>query len=98
MSGLHANTGEMNANGNSTVNCASDFAAELASLRSNVDNLMNIWKGPAASSFNNAFVEQATNFDNFQALLNELGERIINAANILNSADEDAASEAGRLF
>lgn len=98
MSGLHANTGEMSANGNSTIEKASEFANELRSLQGNIDNLMSIWKGPAANSFSSAYQEQANNFNQFQALLNELGEKIVTASNTLNAAEEEASSEVGNLF
>lgn len=98
MSGLHADTGGMNANGRGTIANAEAYANELRSLKGNVENLMSIWTGPAAQKFNESYAAQAENFDAFQALLNELGEKIVEASNKLNEVEEDNASAAGNLF
>ena len=98
MSGLHADTGAINANGKDTVANAEYYQNELASLRSNVENLMSIWRGKASTEFNNTYEEQDENFKQFQQLLNDLGEKISQAANTLNTTEEENASAASRLF
>lgn len=98
MSGLHADTGAMSSNGTSTIQCAEAYANELRSLKGNMENLMTIWTGPAATKFNEAYTAQAENFDAFQQLLNELGEKIVEASNTLNNTEEDNASGVNGLF
>lgn len=98
MSGLQADTGGMNANGESTIQNAETFANELTSLKGNMESLMAIWSGPSASKFNDAYLEQAENFDDFQQLLNELGEKIVEASNKLNMAEEENTSAVGNIF
>lgn len=98
MSGLQANTGGMHSNGQSTIANAEYLQNELASLRNNIDNLMNIWRGLSASEFNNSYLEQAQNFDAFRQLLNDLGEGISGGANILNRTEEENASAGAHLF
>lgn len=98
MSGLQANTAGMNNNGRDTVANAEFFQQELASLRNNVDNLMNIWRGLSANEFNKSYQEQAKNLDNFRVLLNDLGEAISKGASILNRTEEENASAGARLF
>lgn len=98
MSGLQVNTGAMNANGKETVANAEYFENELNSLRNNIDGLMSIWRGIAASEFNNSYVEQAKNLNDFKMLLLDLGESISKGANILNRTEEDNASAGAHLF
>lgn len=98
MSGIQARTSEMNQNGQQTVANADYFQNELASLRSNVESLMNIWKGLSATEFNKAFEEQMKNLDAFRQLLVELGESISRGAKILNKAEEDNAYAGSHLF
>ena len=55
MAGLQANTGAMNTNGKDTVANAELFANEISSLRTNVDGLMNLWRGLSANEFQKSF-------------------------------------------
>lgn len=98
MTGLYANTSAMNNNGKDTVAQAEYFANELSSLRSNVERLMTIWKGLSANEFNGSYEEQSRNLNNFQQLLNDLGEGISRSADILNRAEEENASAGSHLF
>lgn len=96
--GLQVNTGAMNQNGRDTVSNADYFQNELASLRTNVENLMVIWKGIAANEFDKSYESQAKNLEQFQILLNDLGESISRGANILNRTEEENASAGAHLF
>lgn len=98
MSGLHADTSAMNMNGKDTVANAEYFSNELASLRNNIEGLMSIWRGIAATEFNNSYEEQAKNLQAFQQLLNDLGESISVGAGILNDTEEENASAGAHLF
>ncbi len=98
MTGLYANTSAMNNNGRDTVAQAEHFATELTSLRSNVERLMTIWKGLSANEFNGSYEEQSRNLNNFQQLLNDLGEGISKSAEILNRTEEENASAGSHLF
>lgn len=98
MSGLHADTGAMNTNGKDTVANAEYLENELNSLRSNIDGLMTIWRGMSANEFSASYEEQANNFNAFKILLNDLGESISAAANILNKTEEDNADAGAHLF
>jgi len=98
MSGLHADTAAMNNNGKDTVANADYLEQELNSLRSNIEGLMTIWKGMSASEFSSSYEEQASNFNAFKILLNDLGESISAAANILNKTEEDNANAGSHLF
>ena len=96
--GLQANTGGMNQNGRDTFANADYFQSELSNLRSNIENLMTIWKGVSANEFNKSYEGQAKNLNDFQILLNDLGESISKGANILNRTEEDNASAGAHLF
>jgi WXG100 family type VII secretion target len=98
MPGLQANTAGMNVNGRDTVANAEYFQQELAGLRNNIDNLMNIWRGLSANEFNKSYQEQARNLDAFRQLLNDLGEAVSKGASILNRTEEENASAGAHLF
>ena len=98
MSGLQANTGGMNQNGQATITNADYLQTELTSLARNVEGLMGIWRGMAASQFGQSFQEASRYFGAFQQLLNELGEGITKAAGILHNTEEDNASAGAHLF
>ena len=98
MSGLQANTGAMNANGQATVASSEYLQNELSSLRANVASLLSIWKGLSATEFNNSYLAQANNFNKFAVLLNDLGEAISKSANILNRTEEENADAGAHLF
>ena len=96
--GLHVSTEEMNRNGKDTVTSAESFQDELLSLRANVDGLRAIWHGIASDNFNKSYEEQANNLNQFQQLLNELGEAIQFGAGVLNRTEEDNANAGAHLF
>ena len=47
---------------------------------------------------NGSYEEQSRNLNNFQQLLNDLGEGISRSADILNRAEEENASAGSHLF
>lgn len=96
--GLQVKTGDMDSNGRNTVMNASYLQNELVSLSHNIDSLMGIWRGISADQFRQSYEQQAKNFNEFQKLLNDLGEAISSAAGILNSTEEENASKGARLF
>ena len=98
MSGLHVDSGGMNNNGRTTVANAGYLQNELASLSHNMDGLMSIWKGLSANEFNQSYQQQAKTFNDFRQLLDELGEKISTASQILNRTEEENASAGSRLF
>ena len=98
MSGLHADTGSINTRGRETVANSELFENEIGSLNNNVAELMTIWRGLSANEFKDSFLEQHENLEKFRELLNELGENISSAANILNRTEEDNASAGAHLF
>lgn len=98
MSGLHVDSSNMNTQGINTVNNSEALDDEIGALRTNVDNLMTIWKGPAASEFNEVVNEQIGFLQEFKELLNTLGEKISEGARQFNDVEEENASMASHLF
>lgn len=98
MSGLHVDASNMNTQGVNTVNNSQVLGDEISALKTNVDNLMTIWRGPAASEFNNVVEEQIDYLQQFRDLLNELGDKISEGARHFNDVEEDNASMASHLF
>lgn len=98
MSGLYVDSGNMNTQGMNTVTSANDFLSEINLLVSNVDSLMEIWKGTAASSFKQAVDSQVVNLKEFEKDLELLGEKIIQGARNFDAAEEENAAQASNLY
>lgn len=98
MSGLHVDAGSMNSQGLNTISNAESFANEISNLSSNVDSLMSIWRGMAASTFKEAVDEQIINLNSFRELLTLLGEKITEGARHFDETEEENASMASNLF
>ena len=98
MSGLHVDSGNMNTQGMNTVNSAETFANEINSLTSNIDSLMSIWRGLAATTFKGEADEQIVYLNEFKELLNLLGEKIMQGARTFDETEEANASAAANLF
>lgn len=98
MSGLHVDSSNMNTQGVNTVNNSEVLGDEIGALKANVDNLMTIWRGPAASEFNGVVDEQVANLQEFKNLINTLGEKITEGARHFNDVEEENASMASHLF
>lgn len=96
--GLQVQAGSMKDDGEKTIGSAEDFLNEINNLRNNIDALMRIWNGPAASAFNSSFLDQADNLNEFQQRLNNRGEDIVASAQILNRNEEDLAAAGSHLF
>lgn len=87
--GLEVNTSEMDTRGKETVSAAEQLAQQIASLTSNIEELMTIWIGPSATAFHELFEEEKENLNKFQNLIYELGENISEGASILNRTEEE---------
>lgn len=98
MNGIHVDSELMREKGIGTVKSAEDLEAQVNSLKANMDELMTIWKGPAAEGFQTAVNEQVSNLNQFKELLNTLGEKIIDGANRFNETEEANANQASKLF
>ena len=98
MNGLHVDSGNMNSQGLNTVSNAESFANEISNLSSNVDSLMSIWRGMAATTFKEAVDEQIINLNSFRELLTLLGEKISEGARHFDETEEENASMASNLF
>lgn len=96
--GLQVQAGSMKSDGDKTIGSAEDFLNEINNLRNNIEALMRIWNGPAASAFNSSFLEQADNLNQFQQVLNTRGENIVTSSQILNRNEEDLAAAGSHLF
>lgn len=98
MSGLHVDAGSMNTQGMNTISNAETFASEINNLSGNVDSLMSIWRGLAATTFKGQVDEQIVNLNQFKELLNLLGEKITQGARHFDETEEENASAAANLF
>ena len=98
MSGLHVDSGNMNAEGLNTVSNAESFANEISNLDSNVNSLMSIWRGEAATKFKGVVDEQVVNLNSFKEVLSLLGEKIIAGARRFDENEEETANAASNLF
>ena len=96
--GLFANTVDMNKNGTDTVEHAGNFLTELNSLRTQVEELMAIWKGQSATEFYTSYDALANKLENFQQILDDLGIAIGEGATILRNTEEENAHEGANLF
>lgn len=96
--GIQARTGDIDRNGKATIASSEELDAELTALGNNVSSLMGIWKGEAANSFNDSYVEQNKNFEAFKTLLNDLGEGVVKAALVLDETEEESAGRGKNLF
>ena len=93
MSGLHLDASGMNTQGTSTVASAETFSSEINNLSSNVDSLMSIWRGLAATTFKSEVDQQIANLNEFKEILNLLGEKIMQGARLFDQTEEENASE-----
>ena len=98
MNGLHVDSGNMNSQGLNTISNAESFANEISNLDGNVNSLMNIWRGIAASNFKEAVDAQIVNLNAFREVLSLLGEKIVDGARRFDETEEENATNASRLF
>lgn len=98
MTGLHVDSDDFRTQGNNTITNAEEFDNEIGNLQSKVSELMTIWNGEAASTFNTEVEKQITNLREFKSILTILGETIVEGSKRFASTEEENASQAKNLF
>ena len=98
MAGLHVNAEEMRARGESTIREGESLENQINNLKTTMQELMNIWNGPAAQSFQSAVDEQVVNLNEFRTLIGTLGDAIVKGAESFDENESDNAARAANLF
>ncbi len=68
--------------GNNVISKGGEFATLLGNIKSINENLRNYWKGKDAEKYTNAVLQQSQVMDKLNTTINEIGEFLINVANI----------------
>lgn len=97
-SGLHVESDEFRTQGTNTIDNASEFDSEINNLQSRVSDLMSIWSGQAATTFNSEVEKQIVSLREFESVLQSLGERIVEGSKRFAETEEENASAAKNLF
>lgn len=96
--GLFASPEVMDEQGRKTVDYANQLHDQIEQLLRNKEGLLDIWKGSSATNFGTSVDNQVRNLNQFEALINELGETISSGATTLNDTEEENAQEGKNLF
>ncbi len=96
--GIHVDPAAMELRGKNTLNLAEELKNQIDSLNNNKENLMGIWNGDAATSFDTVVQTQVKNLDNFKLLIEEMGNKIITGATTFHENEQENADEAKKLF
>ena len=96
--GLQVDFGGINRNSRETIENSEEFREKLSSLKANVDELGSNWKsGGGREKCMAAYEDLAVLLNTFNEQVANLGEGLGRAANILEEAENDVASSAGRI-
>ena len=96
--GLQVDFGGINRNSRETIENSEEFREKLSSLKAKVDELGSNWKsGGGIEKFMAAYEDLAVLLNTFNEQVANLGEGLGRAANILEEAENDVASSAGRI-
>ena len=96
--GLQVDFGGINRNSRETIENSEEFREKLSSLKAKVDELGANWKsGGGREKFMAAYEDLAVLLNTFNEQVANLGEGLGRAANILEEAENDVASSAGRI-
>lgn len=96
--GLQVDFSGMNRNSKATIENSEEFCEKLSSLKARVDELSSNWKsGGGREKFIAAYEDLAVLLNTFNEQVASLGEGLGRAANILEEAENDVASSAGRI-
>ena len=96
--GLFVNTEEMDARGNDTIREGENLENQIRNLSSSVSELMTIWHGPAANSFNESVTNQLEELREFKSLIDQYGQNIVSGARKFSETETENANMAGKLF
>ena len=97
-SGIYVSPEVMDEQGRKTVEYANQLHDQIEQLQRNKEGLLDIWKGLSATNFGASVDSQVSNLNEFEALINLLGEKISSGANTLNDTEEQNAQEGRNLF
>ncbi len=96
--GLYVSPEVMDEQGRKTVEYANQLHDQIEQLQRNKEGLLDIWRGDSANNFGTSVDAQVNNLNEFEALINTLGETISSGANTLNETEEQNAQEGKNLF
>ena len=96
--GLKVDPAAMNSLGKETVEQSVNLKNQIDSLTSNENNLMGIWRGDAANTFDETVTAQMKNLEAFKNLIEELGQKINTGANTFDENEQENVSDAKKLL
>ena len=96
--GIHVDPSEMEQRGRSTLNLAEELKAQTDSLSNNKENLMSIWNGDAATQFDTAVQTQVKNLESFKAVIELMGNKIIDGSHTFYENEQENADEAKKIL
>ncbi len=96
--GLSAMPAEMIQDGQEVKNQAAEFAATLSSLSAFMNHLHELWpEGPAVQALMGKYEEFSNILSGFQALLEDKGDRVIQAGITMDQTEADNTAMSNRI-
>ncbi len=95
--GIHAEPFEIVQDGKNLVSKAEELRIQLKKFEENINGLMSVWKGDAATSLSNVYNDFKPQLSSFCEMLNSKGKALYTAGNSLGQTEADNAEAAGRL-
>lgn len=78
-----------------------DLGSDIIAIKSQLDNIKEesgaYWRGDAANTYREQCSILAAKLTEIDTKINKLGNKIINIANVIKAADEEAARQADNL-
>lgn len=97
LSGIYAEPFEIVQDGINLVAKAGELSIQLKKFEENINGLMSVWKGDAATSLSNVYNELKPQLSSFCEMLNSKGHALDAAGNSLGQTEDDNAAAANRL-
>jgi WXG100 family type VII secretion target len=96
--GIKVDPATMSSLGKETVGESENLKSQIDSLKGNENNLMGIWKGDAAKTFDETVTSQMSNLELFKELIEELGTKINTGATTFDENEQQNVADAKKLL
>ena len=95
--GLKVSPEVMKEHGETAAKMSEDFKTKINDLKNSKNGLMQIWRGPSATEFDEAVDIQTGKLEEFEGILADMAQKIKEGADNYETTEEENTQESRRL-
>ncbi len=94
---LKVSSDRMREHGEKAARMSDEFKTKIGDLKNSKNGLMQIWRGPSATEFDEATDIQTSKLEEFEGILAEMAQKIKEGADSYETTEEENVQEVRQL-